>query len=61
VTDEIRMDALKATCDEIYVPLEAASRFATKKEMQQLAIMIDELARNVFGEEVWRNATYEGI
>lgn len=58
---EMRMEAIKATADEVHVTLEAASRFANEKEMQQLAINVDEVCRKIFGTDVWRNATYEGM
>lgn len=54
-------EAVKAVADEVYATLEAASRFATKEEMADIAFKVDGVCREIFGVDVWRNVTYEGL
>ena len=59
--ESVNMEAVKSVANEVYAVIEAASRFANKEEMRALAINVDEVCRNVFGQDVWREATYEGM
>lgn len=58
---EVNEEGIKAAADEVYAAMEAASRMMNEKELANFAIRIDEMAREIFGVKLWRDATYEGL